>query len=38
MCWGVIFHGQAFYFSKLEGNITLSSIVSYVATLCKKEK
>ena len=30
---GVICHGQAFYFSKLGGNITLTSIVSYVATI-----
>ena len=30
---GVICHGQAFYFSKLGDNITLTSIVLYVATI-----
>ena len=30
---GVIFYGQVFFSFKLEGNITLSSIVSYVTTV-----
>ena len=29
----VIYHGQAFYLFRLEGNITLSSFMSYVATV-----
>ena len=30
---GIIFHGQAFFSFQLEGDITLSLIVSYVTTV-----